>query len=48
MTTLGLAALFATIGQSWIAALFGGGTIATVATALIYRGRTEKQREISN
>ena len=35
MSTLGLAAWFATIGQSWIAALFGGGTIAAVATALI-------------
>lgn len=47
MSTLGLAAWFATIGQSWIAALFGGGTIAAVATALI-KERSGKRSQNSN
>jgi uncharacterized membrane protein len=46
MSTLGLAAWFATIGESWIAALFGGGTIATVATAFISRsGKRSKNSD---
>ena len=47
MSALGLAAWFAAIGQSWIAALFGGGTIATVATALV-KERPGKRPRISN
>jgi uncharacterized membrane protein len=47
MSTLGLAAWFATIGQSWLSALFGGGTIAAVTTALV-KDHSRKRSRISN
>ena len=31
----------ASIGQAWVAAVLGGGTITAVAAALVYRGKVE-------
>jgi uncharacterized membrane protein len=33
----------ASIGEPWVAAVLGGGTIAAVVTALVYRGRAERR-----
>jgi uncharacterized membrane protein len=44
MSALALTAWCAAIGQGWIAAVVGGGTIATVAAALVYKGHVG-QRE---
>jgi uncharacterized membrane protein len=33
----------ANIGEPWVAAVLGGGTIAAVVAALVYRGTTERR-----
>jgi hypothetical protein len=43
MSALALTAWCAAIGQGWIAAVVGGGTIATVAAALVYKGHFGQQ-----
>jgi uncharacterized membrane protein len=45
MAALVVTAWAAWIGQSWVATVLGGGTIAAVAAALVYRGKTERHSQ---
>src|SRR4051794_38526640 len=47
MASIIATAYVASIGQPWVAAVLGGGTITAVTTALVYRSRPAKREQDS-